>query len=79
MGICATAAAQSTCAPTHRISAIQGNATTQLAGGAHDDVSPLNTETVTIEGIVVADFQSLPQPTRLRRVARFLRTGRSRR
>lgn len=63
-GICATAAAQSTCAPTHTISAIQGNATSQLAGGAHDDVSPLNGQVVTIEGVIVGDFQSIPQSTR---------------
>ncbi len=56
--------AQVSCAPTHTISAIQGNGSTQLAGGAHDDVSPLNGATVTIEGVVIADFQSLPQPTR---------------
>ena len=60
----AWAFAQATCAVTHRIHQIQGNATTQLAGGAHDDISPLNGQTVTIEGIVVADFQSIPQPTR---------------
>ena len=59
-----TAFAQTTCNVTHRIHQIQGNATTQLAGGVHDDVSPLNGQTVTIEGVVVADFQSLPQSTR---------------
>lgn len=58
------ALAQTACTPTHKISAIQGNATTQLAGGAHNDVSPLNGQVVTIEGVVVADFQSIPQPTR---------------
>ncbi|MCL6435463.1 MAG: ExeM/NucH family extracellular endonuclease [Leptolyngbyaceae cyanobacterium HOT.MB2.61] len=40
-----------------RIHQIQGNASTQLAGGAHNDVSPLNDQTVTIEGVVTADFQ----------------------
>ena len=56
--------AQTSCTPTHTIGAIQGNGSNQLAGGAHDDVSPLNGATVTIEAIAVADFQSLPQPTR---------------
>src|SRR5688500_17487021 len=63
-GICATAAAPSTCAPTHTISVIQGSAASQLAGGAHDDVSPLNGQVVTIEGVIVGDFQSIPQSTR---------------
>jgi predicted extracellular nuclease len=36
---------------------VQGNASTQTAGGAHDDVSPLNGNTVTIEAIVVGDYQ----------------------
>jgi hypothetical protein len=40
MSLSTVAAAQSTCTPTHRINAIQGNASSQLAGGAHDDVSP---------------------------------------
>jgi uncharacterized protein len=56
--------AQGTCDITHKISAIQGNSTSQSAGGAHDDVSPLSGQTVTIEGVVVADFQTLPQATR---------------
>jgi predicted extracellular nuclease len=58
------ALAQAACQPTQNISAIQGNSTTQLAGGAHNDVSPLVTQVVTLEGIVVADFQSIPQSTR---------------
>lgn len=40
-----------------KIHEIQGNAATQLAGGVHGDVSPLNGQPVTIEGVVVADFQ----------------------
>jgi predicted extracellular nuclease len=59
-----TASAQATCAVTARISAIQGNAGNQLAGGAHNDLSPLNSQTRTIEGVVVADFQGIPQATR---------------
>jgi predicted extracellular nuclease len=56
--------AQTACAVTTRISSIQGNAGTQLAGGAHNDLSPLNSQTHTIEGVVVADFQGIPQATR---------------
>jgi predicted extracellular nuclease len=56
--------AQTACVPTHTVSSIQGNSTTHLAGGAHDDVSPLNGQAVVIEGVVVGDFQSIPQPTR---------------
>ncbi len=41
-----------------KIHTIQGNATTQTSGGAHDDVSPLNGQTVTLEGVVVAGFQN---------------------
>jgi len=64
--ICASQAsnAQTACNVTHKINQIQGNAATQLTGGAHNDVSPLNGATVTIEGVVVADFQSIPQNTR---------------
>jgi predicted extracellular nuclease len=64
--ICAsqTSQAQTACNVTHKIHDIQGNASTQLAGGAHDDVSPANGATVTIEGVVVADYQSIPQNTR---------------
>lgn len=40
-----------------KIHQIQGNASTQSTGGVHNDVSPLNGQTVTIEGVVVADFQ----------------------
>ena len=58
------ASAQTTCTPTHTIGSIQGNSSNQLAGGVHDDISPLSGVTVTIEGVVIADFQSLPQPTR---------------
>ncbi|MGH8241260.1 MAG: hypothetical protein ACREXP_30175, partial [Steroidobacteraceae bacterium] len=72
IGISATAAAQSTCAPTHRISATQGNAASQLAGGAHDDVSPVNGQVVTIEGVIVGDFQSIPQSTRAGELRGFL-------
>lgn len=64
IGFCAAAAAQSTCATTHKINQIQGNAASQLPGGAHDDVSPLSGQVVTIEGVVVGDFQSIPQSTR---------------
>jgi predicted extracellular nuclease len=60
----ATASAQTACAVTTRIGGIQGNASTQLAGGAHNDLSPLNSQTHTIEGVVVADFQAIPQATR---------------
>lgn len=60
----AQAFAQSTCAVTHMIHAVQGNATNQLAGGAHDYISPLNGQDVTIEGVVVGDYQSVPQSTR---------------
>ena len=63
-GLPLSASAQTTCAPTHTISSIQGNSTTQGAGGAHGDVSPLDGQTVVLEGVVVADFQSIPQPTR---------------
>ncbi|RMG88861.1 MAG: hypothetical protein D6712_02810, partial [Chloroflexi bacterium] len=38
---------------------IQGNSTTQGAGGEHDDVSPMNGNTVTVQGVVVADFQGV--------------------
>jgi predicted extracellular nuclease len=58
------ALAQANCSTTHTISAIQGNAGTQLAGGAHNDVSPLNGQRVTIAGVVVGDYQSIPQPAR---------------
>ena len=48
-----------------KIHQIQGNATTQLANisgsGAHDDRSPLVGQTVTIEGVVTADFQLTTQ------------------
>ncbi|MBD2070191.1 ExeM/NucH family extracellular endonuclease [Leptolyngbya sp. FACHB-671] len=40
-----------------KIHQIQGNASTQQAGGAHNDVSPLTGQNVTLEGVVVADFQ----------------------
>jgi uncharacterized protein len=40
-----------------KIHQIQGNAANQQTGGAHNDVTPLNNQTVTIEGVVVADFQ----------------------
>lgn len=58
--------AQATCAPTQTISAIQGNAATQLPGlpGTHSDASPLVGQIVTLEAVVVADFQSIPQSTR---------------
>ncbi|NJK60116.1 MAG: hypothetical protein HC918_07590 [Oscillatoriales cyanobacterium SM2_1_8] len=44
---------------TIKIHAIQGNATNQTSGGSpvRDDISPLSGQTVTIEGIVTADFQ----------------------
>lgn len=58
------AQAQATCAVTHRISAIQGNSATQGAGGPHNDVSPLAGQNVTVQAVVVADFQSIPQSTR---------------
>src|SRR5688500_3398311 len=64
VGLPLPAFAQTACAPTHTVSSIQGNSTNHLAGGAHDDVSPLNGQTVAIEGVVVGDFQSIPQPTR---------------
>lgn len=41
------------------ISTIQGNAATQLAGGAHDDVSPLDGQSVTIQGVVTGVFPGL--------------------
>ncbi|HVF18403.1 MAG TPA: ExeM/NucH family extracellular endonuclease, partial [Steroidobacteraceae bacterium] len=50
--------------PTHTVSAVQGSAATQLGGGAHDDRSPLEGSRVTLQGVVVADFQSIPQSTR---------------
>jgi len=56
--------AQAVCTPTHTISAIQGNGATQLPGGAHNDVTPLTGLIVTLEAVVVADFQSIPQSTR---------------
>jgi predicted extracellular nuclease len=56
--------AQSVCTSTHRIHEVQGTPLTQVSGGVHDDVSPLAGQTVTLEGIVVADFQSVPQSTR---------------
>jgi hypothetical protein len=40
-----------------KIHSIQGNSANQGAGGAHDDVSPLTGQVVTIEGVVIADFQ----------------------
>jgi predicted extracellular nuclease len=60
----APAVAQTVCEPTHTISAIQGNTSTQAPGGAHGDVSPLNGQVVTLQGVVVADYQSIPQATR---------------
>lgn len=45
--------AQSPCAVTHRIHEVQGAGTS----------TPLANQTVTVEGIVTADFQSIPQPT----------------
>jgi predicted extracellular nuclease len=64
LALSSPASAQTSCTTTHTISSIQGNSTTHLAGGAHDDVSPLNGQAVVIEGVVVGDFQSIPQPTR---------------
>jgi predicted extracellular nuclease len=55
--------AQTTCVETHRIHDLQGNAT-QTAGGVHNDVSPRNGQLVTLEGTVVADYQSIPQSPR---------------
>jgi predicted extracellular nuclease len=54
--ICASQAsqAQTACNVTHRINQVQGSGTS----------TPLNGATVTIEGVVVADFQSIPQNTR---------------
>jgi predicted extracellular nuclease len=60
--VSAPAAAQTTCSVTAHISDIQGNVGTQTAGGAHNDVSPRNGQIVTIEGVIVADFQRIPQP-----------------
>jgi predicted extracellular nuclease len=54
------------------IHTIQGNATTQLTGGVHNDVSPLNGQTVTIEGIVTADFQlAATSPNNVRQLRGF--------
>lgn len=64
LAIPGAAMAQATCTATHTIGAVQGNSATQAAGGAHNDVSPLNGQLVTLEGIVVGDFQAIPQPTR---------------
>lgn len=71
-GMSLSASAQTSCEPTHTIGAIQGNSASQLAGGAHDDVSPLNGQSVTIEGIVVGDFQSIPQVNRSGELRGFL-------
>jgi len=55
-----------------KIHAIQGNATTQGTGGVHNDVSPLNGQTVTIEGIVTADFQlAATTPNNVRQLRGF--------
>jgi uncharacterized protein len=62
--VATSAAAQTVCSPTTTIHVIQGSPATQLAGGVHDDVSPLSGQTVTLEGVVVADYQSIPQSTR---------------
>lgn len=56
--------AQSTCSTTHLISTVQGSPASQNSGGVHDDVSPLVGQRVTIEGVVIADYQSIPQSTR---------------
>jgi predicted extracellular nuclease len=42
-----------------KIHAIQGNASTQQAGGEHDDRSPLDGQSVTIQGVVIAVFPEL--------------------
>ena len=42
-----------------KIHAIQGNAFTQQTGGEHDDVSPLDGQSVTIQGVVTAVFPEL--------------------
>jgi predicted extracellular nuclease/uncharacterized protein YjiK len=41
-----------------RINAVQGSAATQITVNSRTDGSPLNTQSVTIEGVVVADFQN---------------------
>ena len=64
ISVAQTSVAQAACNVTRRVNEIQGNASSQLAGGAHNDVSPLNGSVATIEGIVVADYQSIPQATR---------------
>jgi predicted extracellular nuclease len=52
------AAGQIPCATTHLIHAVQGDATTQLASGTRRDASPLAGAVVTIEGVVVGDYQA---------------------
>ena len=44
-----------------KINAVQGSAATQITVNNRTDGSPLNTQSVTIEGVVVADFQSSTQ------------------
>jgi len=44
-----------------KIHQIQGNASTQQTSTTRDDISPLTGQTVTIEGVVVADFQLTSQ------------------
>ena len=43
---------------TIKIHQIQGNAASQTAASGRNDISPLNGQSVTIEGVVVADFQA---------------------
>jgi predicted extracellular nuclease len=44
--------------PVTKISSIQGNASTQTAASGRTDLSPFNGLTVTIEGVVTADYQT---------------------
>jgi len=55
-----------------KIHTIQGNATNQLPGGVHNDRSPLDRQTVTIEGIVIGDFQlAATSPNNVRQLRGF--------
>jgi predicted extracellular nuclease len=53
--------AQTACPVTYRIHDVQGGPLTQRFGGAHNDVSPLASTRVTIEGVVVAAYQGASQ------------------
>jgi uncharacterized protein len=55
------AGAASSCPVSALVHDVQGSPLTQLAGGAHNDQSPLAGRMVTVEGVVVGAYQSSAQ------------------